>query len=131
MASLIREVIQNNPPLTHLNLEEFSQDKDGNESAGEIILESLLNSSICTIQHLNIGGNFSWFKKSKIEDREGATEMLMEVISNQTSQLQILNLYCNGLSMVSTNKLLTKIAECGVCSTLEELNLEGANFVSQ
>ena len=85
MANLIREVIQNNPPLTHLNLEEFSFDKDCDVSAGEIILESLLNSSICTIQHLNIGGNSSWFKKSESEDREGAAEMLMEVISNQTS----------------------------------------------
>ena len=57
--------------------------------------------------------------------------MLMEVISNQTSQLQILNLNSNWFSATSTEKLLTRIKECGVCSTLKELNLEGANFTSQ
>ena len=78
-------VIQNIPPLAHLNLENFSLDQDGVESVGEILLESLLNSSICTIQHFNIGGNSSWFKKNAREDREGAVEKLMEVIKNQTS----------------------------------------------
>ena len=49
LGGLIREIIQNNPPLTHLNLAAFSLANDGNESAGEIILEALLNSSITTI----------------------------------------------------------------------------------
>ena len=35
----------------------FSDKKDGNESAGEVVLEALLNSSICTIQYLNLSGN--------------------------------------------------------------------------
>ena len=56
--------------------------------------------------------------------------MLGEVISNQTSCLQILQLGCNNFSSVNTEKLLTKIAECGVCSTLKKLNLDSANFDS-
>ena len=57
--------------------------------------------------------------------------MLTQVISNQTSSLQNLDLYNNSFSSVSTEKLLTRIAECGVCSTLQELNLNGsANFYS-
>ena len=46
LASLFRDIIQNNPPITHLNLHEFSHDKDQNGSSGEIILEALLNTSI-------------------------------------------------------------------------------------
>ena len=57
--------------------------------------------------------------------------MLTEVISNQTSCLQILDLRNNSFSSVSTEKLLTTIAECGVCSTLKKLNLKfSANFES-
>ena len=57
--------------------------------------------------------------------------MLTQVISNQTSSLQNLDLYNNSFSSVSTEKLLTRIAECSVCSTLQELNLNGsANFDS-
>ena len=51
LAGLVREIFQNSPPLAHLNLESFG----GSHTAGEIILEALLNSSICTIQDLNIG----------------------------------------------------------------------------
>ena len=50
MARLFREIIRNNPPLTYLNLNYFSNDKDSSESAGEVILEALLSSSIYTIQ---------------------------------------------------------------------------------
>ena len=57
LGSLIRQIISNNPPLTYLNLYWFSGRLDGSESAGEIILESVLNSSICTIQTLNLYGN--------------------------------------------------------------------------
>ena len=81
LGGLIREIIQNNPPLTHLNLELFSRDEDGNESAGEIILEALLNSSITTIERLDLRFNSSWFKNNNT-DREGAVEMLTEIISN-------------------------------------------------
>ena len=80
VAGLFREIIQNNPPLTHLNLKEFSYDGSGN--AGEIILEALHSSSISTIQNLNLGLNKSWFKNG-VTAREGAVEMLAEFISNQ------------------------------------------------
>ena len=50
--------------------------------------------------------------------------MLTEVISNQTSSLKTLNLNSNDYSSVSTEKILTRIAECGVCSTLKVLNLQ-------
>ena len=57
--------------------------------------------------------------------------MLTEVIGNQTSCLQILNLNGNAFSSVSTEKLMTKIAECGICSTLKELYLNfSINFGS-
>ena len=45
-------------------------------------MESLLNSSVCTIKHLDLGDNYNWFHiKGKSLDREGAEEMLTEVIS--------------------------------------------------
>ena len=117
VASLVRDIIQNNPPLKHLNLRTFSEFKDGVESAGEIILEALLNSSISTIQYLNLSCNSSWFNHGDT-DREGAVEMLTEVISNMTSSLQELHIQDNRFSSVSFEKLVTKIAKCGVCSTL-------------
>ena len=117
VAGLFRNIIQNNPTLIHLNLDSFSRNIDSNESVGEIILEALLNSSISTIQYLNLNSNRSWFGNYDT-DREGAVEMLTEVISNMTSSLQILNLKWNIFSSVSFEKLVTKIAECGVCSTL-------------
>ena len=57
--------------------------------------------------------------------------MLTEVISNQTSSLQILNLGQNMFSSLNTEKITTRIAECGICSTLKELYLnKSANFDS-
>ena len=57
--------------------------------------------------------------------------MLAEVISNMTSSLQRLTLDYNEFSSVSFEKLVTKIAECGVCSTLKVLDLHrSANFDS-
>ena len=48
LAGLFREIIQNNPPLTHLDLKSFNghydDNKDKNVSEGEIIMESLANS---------------------------------------------------------------------------------------
>ena len=38
VACLVRDIIQNNPPITHLSLDHISEDKDRDESAGEIIL---------------------------------------------------------------------------------------------
>ena len=56
--------------------------------------------------------------------------MLTEVISKQTSSLQVLNPSRNLFKSVSAEKLLTIIAECGVCSTLKEILLSQANFDS-
>ena len=61
LAGLIREIVQHKPPLTHLDLYDFSKDNDSDQSAGEIILEALLNSSINTIQDLDLSNNYSWF----------------------------------------------------------------------
>ena len=61
-------------------------------------MEALLNSSINTIQHLDLGSNPLWFKIRygyDFYDNEEAVEMLTEVISKQTSSLQILNLNAN------------------------------------
>lgn len=62
-----------------------------------MILEALVSSQICTIQHLKIDQNSSWFANhSKRENRDlGIIDMLAEIISNQTSCLQILNLSYN------------------------------------
>ena len=83
VACLFRDIIQNNPPLTHLDLYLFSSGNDRNDSAGEVILKALSNSSICSIQDLNLGYNSSWFNRGGA-DREGAIEMLTEIICNQT-----------------------------------------------
>ena len=61
VAGLIRDIIQNNPPLKHLDLRKFSHNEENNESAGDIIMEALLNSSISTIEYLNLSYNPSWF----------------------------------------------------------------------
>ena len=50
--------------------------------------------------------------------------MLTEVIRNQKSCLQTLNLNHSFFSSDDTEKFLTCIVESGVCSTLKELNLE-------
>ena len=63
-------------------MDQFSDCFDCNESVGEIILETLLNSSISTIQHLNLSNNRSWFKYTNTgEDRKGVIDILTEVIS--------------------------------------------------
>ena len=57
--------------------------------------------------------------------------MLTEVISNMTSSLQFLRLDTNYFSSVGFEKLVTNIAECGICSTLKELDLyNSVNFDS-
>ena len=51
-------------------------------------------------------------------------DLLVEVISKQSSCLQVLNLFLNEFSGVGTEKIFSKIADCGVCATLKELNFE-------
>ena len=96
VAGIFQGITQKNPPLTHLNLEKFSSDKYfENRNAGDIIIEALLNSSICSIYYLNLGDNKSWFNNSKGSSRNEAVIKLAEIISKQTSSLQILDLNQN------------------------------------
>ena len=62
LASLFRQIIQHNPPIEVLDMEEFSINKDYNENIGELILEALLTSNIDSIVNLNLKSNRSWFK---------------------------------------------------------------------
>ena len=61
MVSLLRQIVQRNPPITDLNMENFSGSNDLDENTGELVLEILLNSSIDTITNLNFYENSSWF----------------------------------------------------------------------
>ena len=69
-------------------------------------MEAILNSSITTIEYLNLEDNESWFKNGGT-DREGAVEMLTEVISKMTSSLKKLDLGLNQFSSVTFDKLVT------------------------
>ena len=63
-------------------MDQFSDCFDCNESEGEIILETLLNSSISAIKCLNLSNNNSWFKYTNTgEDRKGVVDILTEFIS--------------------------------------------------
>ena len=44
LAGLFRDIMQNNPPLAHLNFERFSKPEEYNGNSGKIIMEALLNS---------------------------------------------------------------------------------------
>ena len=81
LVGLFKEIISNNPPITYLDMDRFSDRFDCNESLGEIILEALLNSSITKIQYLNLSRNHSWFKNTNTgEYRIGVIDLLTEVI---------------------------------------------------
>ena len=53
MVTLLRQIIQRNPPIIDLNMRFFSNDRDYDENIAELVLEILLNSSIDTITVLN------------------------------------------------------------------------------
>lgn len=80
-----------------------------------MVLETLLNSSNCSLQHLNLSNNEMWFK----DDR--GLDMLTEVIRKYKSCLEILKLASNKFKTKKAEKLMTTIADCGVCNTLKEL----------
>ena len=110
LVGLLREIIYNDPPITYLDMDQFSDCDYCNESAGQIILETLLNSSISTIQYLNLSHNRSWFRYTNTgEDIKVVIDILTDVINNQTHSLQILNLESNYFSSISTQMLLTRI----------------------
>ena len=81
LVSLLRQIVQNNPAITSLNMEGFSDDNDKNENIGELVLEILLSSSIDSITDLDLRENLSWFKG---EERKGNVDLLMELITKQT-----------------------------------------------
>ena len=62
--NLFRRIIQQNPPIEVLNLWSFSSYKDKNQNIGELILETLLSSSIDSVTDLNLSDNKSWFQHS-------------------------------------------------------------------
>ena len=63
MYSLFSQIIQNNPPLTVLSMYKFSKNNYfiENINMGELVLETLINSTISTITDLNFACNESWF----------------------------------------------------------------------
>ena len=58
---LFRQIIQQSPPIEVLCLSYFSRDNDRDENIGELVLETLLSSSIDSVTDLNLGGNKSLF----------------------------------------------------------------------
>ena len=122
LASLFRQIIQQNPPIEVLNMESFSEDNDVNENIGELILEALLTSRIDSIVDLNLRANSSWFK------HPGNVDLLAKVIFKQ-SGIKHINLSKNEFSSDATHKILTKIADnTSTTSKLSTLNLGYANF---
>ena len=80
MLTLLRQIVQRNPPITYLNMRVFSG-KDDDDNIGELVLEILLNSSIDTIIDLNLSENRSWFKNPRTrEDKLGNVDLLLELI---------------------------------------------------
>ena len=79
LANLFGQIIQQNPPLKQLNLSQFT---GGGYCTGELILQSLLNSSINSIVDLNLSGNRALF----MDGRRGASNLnkLIEIINKQS-----------------------------------------------
>ena len=83
MVSLLRQILQNNPQIQTLNMYSFSYNQ--NDNAGELVLETLLDSSLDTIIDLNLGDNETWFRHPETkEERSTNVELLTELISRQT-----------------------------------------------
>ena len=82
MATLLRQIVQNNPPITDLNMHAFSDRTNWKENIGELVLEILLNSSIDTITVLNLSDNSSWFINHRTRrKRSDNADLLVELIS--------------------------------------------------
>ena len=62
MVCLLRQIIQNNPHISILNMYEFSLKLDREQNIGELVLESLLSSNINSITNLDLSINPSWFR---------------------------------------------------------------------
>ena len=76
MLSLFRQIIQHSPQLEVLNMWRFSYEKNDNENMGEIVLETLLSSSIESITTLNLSSNYNWFSIQRISNVELLAELI-------------------------------------------------------
>ena len=102
MVSLLRQIVQSNPPIQVLNMNNFSYGSDRDENMGELVLEALLNSNIQSITDLDLSYNRSWFENPVTqEERTGSVELLAEIISRQYG-LQNINLVYNFFSSNAT-----------------------------
>ena len=90
MVSLLRQIIQNNPQITVLKMDQFSYVSHDNENIGELVLEIFLNSSIESVTDLYLNDNKSWFTHPRTkEERSGNVELLLELISKQAGLQKI------------------------------------------
>ena len=109
MASLFRQIIQQNPPIKVLNMGAFSSGED-RENIGEIILEALMSSNFNTITNLNLFENRSWFKHPDTsEERSGNLALVADLIIKH-ADLQHINLGGNFFSSNATQAVLERIA---------------------
>ena len=77
MVSLLRQIVEHNPPIEVLHMGDFSFSQDKNEDIGELVLETLLNSNIDTITDLNFKNNFSWFEHPETrEERSNNVDLI-------------------------------------------------------
>ena len=78
---LLRQIIQQNPPIQVLNMNRFSKHKDREENIGELVFETLLNANIETITDLDLSCNYSWFLNPVTrEERSSNIDLLVELI---------------------------------------------------
>lgn len=93
LADLIWEIIEQKPPLTHLNLDKFSDEYDYSDYVPNRILGALRNNFISTIRDLNLSNNSSWFRsRTERAWRPDVVIKLLEVIRNQKDCLRVLKL---------------------------------------
>ena len=99
-------------------MKEFSWFNDREWNIGELVLETLLFSSIVSITDLRLCANGSWFTNPVTkEERTGNVQLLSEFISKQTG-LQYLDLNTDDFSSNANLAVLTKIANFGNSSRL-------------
>ena len=81
IVSLLRQIIQQNPPIQVLDMSSFSKKEDREENIGELVFETLLNSNIESITDLNLRENRSWFWNPVTrEERSSNVDLLAELI---------------------------------------------------
>ena len=61
IVTLLRQIVQNNPPIKVLSMVEFSRSRDHIENIGKLVFEILMSSSINSITDINFNTNELWF----------------------------------------------------------------------